>query len=436
MFGTDVTKLQGSTGYIYLDNVQLNYYTKEEYAVSICEWTEFEDVNFTIDANDLKVNATTDYEKFTQSVKEGEKDKLARLALTVTGCAETTFEASICEGAAYEGNGFVIEEVKSGTYRRKLQGSNSCDSVATLNLTVLPKQYEIVEKTICQGNYYEFNGVKYYTSTIHSDTLPAANGCDSIVTLYLTVNPILVGETEEVFLCPDSVYYFSEKYPALTEAGIYKDTIQNAQGCDSVISVDIKNVPNEYTLIRAAICDGEVYNKGVFGGLTKPGDYPSMQKTVYGCDSIVTLHLLVATATEEQTFVLNDSVSPENLPYVLNDEEILPVGTEEGVYTRTINLNCGEATLVITVGNPQGINNTFVTTLAVMPNPAKVGEPIRVLGNYDNASIEVTSATGALVYTAQNLINPITIPGMPVAGVYLIRLRENGRIYQAKLMVK
>lgn len=436
MFGTDVTKLQGSTGYIYLDNVQLNYYTKDEYAVSICEWTEFEDVNFTIDANDLKVNATTDYEKFTQSVKEGEKDKLARLALTVTGCAETTFEASICEGAAYEGNGFVIEEVKSGTYRRKLQGSNSCDSVATLNLTVLPKQYEIVEKTICQGNYYEFNGVKYYTSTIHSDTLPAANGCDSIVTLYLTVNPILVGETEEVFLCPDSVYYFSEKYPALTEAGIYKDTIQNAQGCDSVISVDIKNVPNEYTLIRAAICDGEVYNKGVFGGLTKPGDYPSMQKTVYGCDSIVTLHLLVATATEEQTFVLNDSVSPENLPYVLNDEEILPVGTEEGVYTRTINLNCGEATLVITVGNPQGINNTFVNSLAVMPNPAQVGEPIRILGSFDDATVEVTSATGALVYTAQNLINPITIPGMPVAGVYLIRLRENGRIYQAKLMVK
>lgn len=436
MFGTDVTKLQGSTGYIYLDNVQLNYYTKDEYAVSICEWTEFEDVNFTIDANDLKVNATTNYEKFTQSVKEGEKDKLARLALTVTGCAETTFEASICEGAAYEGNGFVIEEVKSGTYRRKLQGSNSCDSVATLNLTVLPKQYEIVEKTICQGNYYEFNGVKYYTSTIHSDTLPAANGCDSIVTLYLTVNPILVGETEEVFLCPDSVYYFSEKYPALTEAGIYKDTIQNAQGCDSVISVDIKNVPNEYTLIRAAICDGEVYNKGVFGGLTKPGDYPSMQKTVYGCDSIVTLHLLVATATEEQTFVLNDSVSPENLPYVLNDEEILPVGTEEGVYTRTINLNCGEATLVITVGNPQGINNTFVNSLAVMPNPAQVGEPIRILGTFDDATVEVTSATGALVYTAQNLINPITIPGMPVAGVYLIRLRENGRIYQAKLMVK
>lgn len=436
MFGTDVTKLQGSTGYIYLDNVQLNYYTKDEYAVSICEWTEFEDANFTIDANDLKVNATTDYEKFTQSVKEGEKDKLARLALTVTGCAETTFEASICEGAAYEGNGFVIEEVKSGTYRRKLQGSNSCDSVATLNLTVLPKQYEIVEKTICQGNYYEFNGVKYYTSTIHSDTLPAANGCDSIVTLYLTVNPILVGETEEVFLCPDSVYYFSEKYPALTEAGIYKDTIQNAQGCDSVISVDIKNVPNEYTLIRAAICDGEVYNKGVFGGLTKPGDYPSMQKTVYSCDSIVTLHLLVATPTDEQTFMLEDSIAVNNLPYVLNDVEILPVGTEEGVYTRTINLNCGEATLVITVGNPQGINNTFVNSLAVMPNPAQVGEPIRILGTFDDATVEVTSATGALVYTAQNLINPITIPGMPVAGVYLIRLRENGRIYQAKLMVK
>ena len=437
MFGTDVQKISG-TGYLYMDNVQLNYYTKDEYAESVCEWTEYADDNFVIDANKLKVNQTTRYEKFTQAAKDGEKDKLAIMDLTVTGMAESILEETLCEGEAYMQNNFEIAQPKSGTYRQKLQGVNACDSVVTLNLTVLSKQYEIVEKTICQGAYFEFNGEKYYTNTIKSDTLigAASNGCDSIVSLYLTVAPILKGETEEVFLCPGTTYHFSDKYPELAEAGIYQDTIQNASGCDSVITVDIKQVPNEQTLIRAAICQGEVYNEGVFGGISKAGDYPSQQKSVYGCDSVVTLHLLVAQPTAEQTFELFDTVSVENLPYVLNGVELLPVGTAEGVYTETVTLGCGEATLVVTVGKGQGINNTFVNTLALTPSPASVGQPVRVLGNFDNASVEVLSATGAVVYKSQNLQNPITIPGMPAAGVYMVRLREGEKVYQAKLMVQ
>lgn len=423
--------------YLYLDNVQLNTFSKNEYSETICRWNDYADASFEIDAYDLIVGKTTTYDEYIASTKKGYPDKLTILNLTVECDTLTPLSATICEGSDYEENGFVIHNAKaSDTYKRKLSGENKCDSIVELQLTVIPIIHINIEDTICQGAYYEFKGEKYYTNTTVTETFTASTGCDSIVTLYLTVTPILEGETEEVFLCPDSVYYFSEKYPALTEAGIYKDTIKNAKGCDSLIAVEIKNVPNEKTFIRAAICPNEKYDEYPFRGLSEAGDWTSTLKTVYGCDSIVTLHLLVATATEEQTFVLNDSVSPENLPYVLNDEEILPVGTEEGVYTRTVNLNCGEATLVITVGNPQGINNTFVNSLAVMPNPAQVGEPIRILGTFDDATVEVTSATGALVYTAQNLINPITIPGMPVAGVYLIRVRENGRIYQAKLMVK
>lgn len=437
MFGTDVQKLTG-TGYLYMDNVQLNYYTKDEYATSVCEWTEYADNNFVIDANNLKVNQTTRYEKFTQAAKDGEKDKLAIMDLTVTGMAESILEETLCEGENYMQNNFEIPQPQTGVYRQKLQGVNACDSVVTLNLTVLSKQYEVVEKTICQGSYFEFNGVKYYTNTIKSDTLigAASNGCDSIVSLYLTVAPILQGETEEVFLCPGATYHFSDKYPELAEAGIYTDTIQNALGCDSVISVDIKQVPNEQTLIRAAICQGEVYNEGVFGGLSKAGDYPSEQKTVYGCDSVVTLHLLVATPQQDQTYLITDTVSVSNLPYVLNGQEILPVGTAEGVYTEKITLNCGEANLVITVGKAQGISSVYVNTLAVTPNPAAVGEPVHVLGSYSNADVEVLSATGAVVYKAQNLTSPIVLPGLPAAGVYFIRLAEGDRIYQARLIVK
>lgn len=435
-------QVAGSKNIVLLDNIQLNTYKLTENSDQICRWEDYSGHGFYIDADQLPAGINQ-FERFTPAQKDNVDDLIERLTITVEDESVNELEGVVlCEGDTYKGYGFEFIAVESCVYKQKLQSAIGCDSTVILNVIVNKKQYENVEATICQGSYYEFNGMKYYTNTIQSDTLTAANGCDSIVTLYLTVNPILEGETLVVNRCPDDpAYYFTEKYPALTEDGIYTDTVQNNDGCDSIASVQIINREEAYTFFRAAICQGEVYDVYPFGGLRNPGDYstPGGEQglhTIYGCDSIVTLHLLVATPTDEQTFMLEDSIAVNNLPYVLNDVEILPVGTEVGVYTRTINLNCGEATLVITVGYPQSINNTFVNSLAVMPNPAQVGEPIRILGSFDDATVEVTSATGALVYTAQNLINPITIPGMPVAGVYLIRLRENGRIYQAKLMVK
>ena len=435
-------QVAGSKNIVLLDNIQLNKYTLVENSDEICRWEDYVGYNFEIDADQLPTG-TNLFERFTPAKKDSNKDLIERLTVTVDAESVNELEGvTLCEGDTYKADGFEFIAVQSGVYKQKLQSAIGCDSTVILNVTVNMKQYENIEVSICQGAYYEFNGVKYYTNTIHADTMTGSNGCDSIATLYLTVNPILEGETLVVNRCPDDpAYYFTEKYPALTEDGIYTDTVQNLQGCDSIASIQLINREEAFTFFRAAICQGEVYDVYPFGGLRNPGDYstPGGEQglhTIYGCDSIVTLHLLVATPTDEQTFELQDSIAVNNLPYVLNDEEILPLGTEVGVYTRTINLNCGEATLIITVGYPQSINNTFVNSLAVMPNPAQVGEPIRILGTFDDATVEVTSATGALVYTAQNLINPITIPGMPVAGVYLIRVRENGRIYQAKLMVK
>ena len=348
---------------------------------------------------------------------------------------------ALCEGDSYNEYNFHFLATESAVYKQKLQSALGCDSTVILNVTVYPKVYNDIEETICQGAYYEFNGEKYYTSINVTDTFTSILGCDSIVTLHLTVNEILQGEAEEVHLCPEQTYYFTEKYPALSEAGEYIDTIQNAKGCDSIAKVQIYNEQEAYTFFRAAICQGEVYDVYPFGGLRTAGEYSTPHgeeglHTIYGCDSIVTLHLLVAQPTEDQSFIMNDSIALENLPYVLNGQELLAAGTEEGVYTLTVNLGCGDVTLIVKVGNPQGINNTFVTSLALTPNPATVGEPVRILGNYNNAAVEVISATGAVVYQAQNLNNPIIIPGMPAAGVYLIRLTEGDKVYQAKLMVK
>ena len=422
----------GSRNYIRLATVSLNYTEQQEYRAAICQWNDYKDTYFSIDADDLVVDATTEYTFFEQAVRNGQTDTYVKMLLTVNKGVESITNDTICEGGDYMANNFVIQNVGvSQTYKQKLTGFNACDSVSTLQLYVRPRIRTEVRETRCQGDYCEFNGVKYYTSTIHTDTLSSVQtGCDSIVTLYLTVNAILSGE-EEAHLCPGQSVAFG-KFGNISEAGEYVDTLTTALRCDSVATLRVYTHPAESSTKRAAICQGEKYIDDVWNGVSKAGDYPSKQTTIWGCDSTVTLHLLVADAS----LTLTDTISPAQLPYVLNDTELLPEGTAEGTYTRTVSLTCGEAVITITVGEPLSVPSVFVNSLALTPNPVHANAPIRVMGSFaSDASLDVIASTGECIYHSSRLGSPIVIPGIPATGVYIVTVTSNGQVYQSKLIV-
>lgn len=419
-----------SDNYIYLANITINNAVLETYAAATCQWCDYEDANFFIDANDLRVAETSTYTKYEQAQKDGVSDKLITMNLTVQAAANAIYQATICEGETYEQYNFTIQKAtKSAVYKQKLTGVNACDSVVELNLTVLPKLRTTVEQTICQGDYYEFNGVKYYTSTIQSDTLTSqVTGCDSIVTLYLTVNAIIEGTVEE-HLCQGESVEFG-KFGTITEAGTYVDTIKNALGCDSAATLNVFVHAPVATTVRGAICEGESYTQDVWNGLTQAGDYPSEQETIWGCDSIVTLHLMVADANK----TIYDNITSADLPYVLNGEELLPVGTTDGTYTKLIDLSCGTITAVITVGKVTDVNSVYQNSLALAPNLVTVGQETNVYGSFDeDAVLEVYHTTGALVYRSANTN---VVPGLPTAGVYMVTVKSNNQVFQSMLIVQ
>ena len=416
--------------YLYIANVSINGVEVDNYTSTICQWEDFEDENFSIDAYDLIPGDTTVYGFYKQASKATELDKSATLVLNVLSESVMTFNATICEGEDYTLDNFnILNATASGVYKQKLQGANTCDSVVVLNLTVIPSQRTEITQTICQGDYYEFNGVKYYTNTIKTDTLSSViTGCDSIVTLYLTVNAILEGE-EEAHLCPGEFVEFG-KFGQITQAGTYVDTVKNALMCDSVATLNVYTHDNVATMVRAAICQGESYSQANWAGLTKAGEYPVKLESVWGCDSVVTLRLMVAGA--DQT--IYDKIAVEELPYVLNDQELLPIGTTDGVYTKLIDLGCGTITAVITVGESTGVANVFSNTLALAPNSVAVGQETSVIGSFAaDAVLEVYQSTGALVYRSSE-VN--TVPGMSTAGVYVVVVKSANQLYQSMLIVQ
>lgn len=77
---------------------------------------------------------------------------------------------------------------KSGTYTQTIPNSLGCDSIITLHLTI-NKQFTQQTKTICEGEFFYAGGANQTQSGTYVDVLKTVLGCDSIVTTLLTVNP-------------------------------------------------------------------------------------------------------------------------------------------------------------------------------------------------------------------------------------------------------
>ena len=77
----------------------------------------------------------------------------------------------------------------SGVYTDVIPVANGCgDSTITTTLTITNSAQSNFSETICGGDTYTWNNQDYTTSGMFTQTFQTVNGCDSIVTLELTVN--------------------------------------------------------------------------------------------------------------------------------------------------------------------------------------------------------------------------------------------------------
>jgi hypothetical protein len=194
---------------------------------------------------------------------------------------------TICAGSSFLFGG--IARTTSGTYNNTVQTTGGCDSIITLTLTVSPIITSSATLSICEGTSYIFGTQTLITGGTYSETFRTARGCDSLVTLDLTLNLASASSISQT-ICEGSNYRFGSR--TLIIAGTYFDTLANTLGCDSVITLELSVTPASVTPLDASICDGSSY---LFGGIarTTSGTYTNRVQTASGCDSIVTLTLTV-----------------------------------------------------------------------------------------------------------------------------------------------
>lgn len=98
------------------------------------------------------------------------------------------FSANICQGDSLVFGNQIFK--LPGIYNDTLKSFVGCDSIIrSLNLQVNPRFNFNNNQTMCFGGTFTFpDGTKSATSTTHASLLKSKNGCDSIVTITLTVN--------------------------------------------------------------------------------------------------------------------------------------------------------------------------------------------------------------------------------------------------------
>ncbi len=225
-------------------------------------------------------------------------DSIVTLNLTLTPTINMTVTATACD--SYTWNGTVY--TTSGNYTHNYTAANGCDSVVTLTLTVNNSVAVNTVQTVCDS--YTWNGMMYVASGVYTQSFDAANGCDSTVTLTLTVNQSY-NVVENVAECDSYIWDGGDGQNHAT-SGIFTHTFTAENGCDSVITLNLTINHSVETYDTITILETELPYNYRGHQITEAGDVFFDGTTVNGCDSSVFLHVNVQAVGIDVVSSLDD----------------------------------------------------------------------------------------------------------------------------------
>ncbi len=363
-------------------------------------------------------------------------DSTVTLNLTINQPTSSTVTVSACGSYTWAEN--TTTYTTSGSYPVVLAGANAngCDSTVTLVLTINQPTSSTVTATACGSYTWAENTTTYTTSGSYSVVLAGANanGCDSTVTLVLTINQP-TSSTVTATACGS--YTWDENTTTYTTSGSYPVVLAgaNANGCDSTVTLIL--TINQPTSSTVAITECESYTWAQNGTTyTASGSYPVVLAgaNANGCDSTVTLVLTItglptATATDNGDASMTASAGT-SYQWINCATNTAIAGATSQTYTATVN---GDYAVVVT--NAGGCSDTSScvnidyigltentdASIQVFPNPTNSDVTITMTAT--EATVEVVDAQGKLLQAVTVVNGEKVNLSSYETGVYFLRIR-------------
>ena len=229
-------------------------------------------------------------------------------------------------------NGTGFTPTSTNTYTVTGTDGNGCTSTDNVIVNLIPNSTGIDVISSC-NNYTWIDGITYTSNNnTATDTLTNVDGCDSIVTLDLTITSsgtavndtacdsyswkgntintsgtyfnsngscleilnLVVDYTSNSYLNIVACDEYVTNGNTYTSSGIYYDTLQTLHGCDSSVTLDLIVNYSSNSLNTVISCNDYLWNGDLY---TNSGFYIDTLQSISGCDSLATLSIIIKEAT-------------------------------------------------------------------------------------------------------------------------------------------
>ena len=356
-------------------------------------------------------------------------DSIVTLHLTIRHSTTATVSDESCESYVWYGTTYT----ESTTATHMTTNAAGCDSTITLQLTVNHASMAIDTQEVCDS-YVWIDGQTYTLSTDEpSVVLTGADphGCDSVITLHLTVNHSSVSHFNDQVALGEPYSGYGFNLPAFDSAGVYDytQTVLSVAGCDSTVMLHLTVVDDDPIMdstdlqLATFVVESETpYGSDIIGSctITPTASAPITAHVAVGAysDGNLVCFLAEETVSDAEFISLNiNHPATEPLTVGTYTAKVL-VQSTDGVWMQIVNA---------TEGCPIETEFSIIDNNSITDNPSAESRLVvfakgltLVVKGCEGRGLEVTDLMGRRHYRALPSSDVISIP-LPAAGVYFVK---------------
>ena len=299
---------------------------------------------------DLQVSTT-----ITDESCENQNDGLISIDITGSSNYYISSNGTVLYNGVGQGN-YNIQNLADGSYPIYITENvlSNCDT--TINCIITPGEpvYNInIDTSICNGSSLTINGITYNSNNLTgTQILSTVSGCDSVVSITITENPLLFSVIDTSICSTDSIQINGTSYGANNPTG--QEIFVASNGCDSTVNITITSIQTATFKLDTTVCSNDtlLINGNIYDINNSSGQ--EIYTSSSGCDSTVIVNLtfnLQPTVTSnfsDTTVCEDDTITVYGIgaaSYIWNNnifDSVPIIGPDEGTYVviGTDSFNC------------------------------------------------------------------------------------------------